>query len=184
MAARAPRWRSEPDLNHFDHADLSNYLSVKEAVVGGPDSFLAEAGTQLEKTNAKFTTINRITRHVTAPRRRPRRLRNAPRPRPRPVPATSPRASPARCRRRALDQHSSSPRPRRAGRARRRVVKVATSTKSGSPPTCVEIKILRRVRAESSRRPPSHRRDACSMAWRCRFLAARPSQVGRVVAEK
>ena len=32
---------------------------------------------------------------------------------------------------------------------------------------CVEIKILRRARAESSRRPPRHRRDACSMAWRC-----------------
>ena len=46
---------------------------------------------------------------------------------------------------------------------------------------CVEIKILRRVRAESSRR---HRRDACSMAWRCRFLAARPSQDGRVITEK
>ena len=27
--------------------------------------------------------------------------------------------------------------------------------------TCVEIKILRRVRAESSRPPPRHRRDAC-----------------------
>ena len=50
--------------------------------------------------------------------------------------------------------------------------------------TCVEINILRRVRAESSRRPPRHRRDACSMAWRCRFLAARPSQDGRVIAEK
>ena len=37
------------------------------------------------------------------------------------------------------------------------------------------IKILRRVRAESSRRPPRHRRDACSMAWRCRFLTVRPS---------
>ena len=49
---------------------------------------------------------------------------------------------------------------------------------------CVEIKILRRVRAESSRRPPRHRRDACSTAWRCRFLAARPSQDGRVIAEK
>ena len=36
--------------------------------------------------------------------------------------------------------------------------------------TCVKIKILRRVRAESSRRPPRHRRDAGSMAWRCRFL--------------
>ena len=31
---------------------------------------------------------------------------------------------------------------------------------------CVEIKILLRVRAESSRQPPLHRRDA-SMAWRC-----------------
>jgi len=48
---------------------------------------------------------------------------------------------------------------------------------------CVEIKILRRVRAESSRRHPRHRRDACSMAWRCRFLTARPSQDGRVIAE-
>ena len=47
-----------------------------------------------------------------------------------------------------------------------------------------EIKILRRVRAESSRRPPRHRHDACSMAWPCRFLAARPSQVGSVIAEK
>jgi len=50
--------------------------------------------------------------------------------------------------------------------------------------TCVEIKILRRVRAESSRRPPRHRRDACSMTWRCRFLIARPSQDGSVIAEK
>jgi hypothetical protein len=49
---------------------------------------------------------------------------------------------------------------------------------------CVEIKILRRVRAESSRHPPRHRRDACAMAWRCRFLAARPSQDGRVITEK
>ena len=49
---------------------------------------------------------------------------------------------------------------------------------------CVEIKILRRGRAESSRRPPRHRRDACSMAWRCRFFAARPIQDGRVIAEK
>ena len=38
--------------------------------------------------------------------------------------------------------------------------------------------------ARSSRPPPRHRRDACSMAWRCRFLNARPSQDGRVVAEK
>ena len=46
--------------------------------------------------------------------------------------------------------------------------------------TCVEIKILRHVRAESSHHPPRHRRDACSMARRCRFLIARPSQDGRV----
>ena len=41
---------------------------------------------------------------------------------------------------------------------------------------CVEIKILRRVRAESSLRPPRHRRDACSMAWRCQFLIARRAE--------
>ena len=35
--------------------------------------------------------------------------------------------------------------------------------------------ILRRVRAASSRRPPRHRRDTCSMAWRCRFLTTRRS---------
>ena len=55
---------------------------------------------------------------------------------------------------------------------------------SSAPSAPVEIKILRRGRAESSRRPPRHRRDACSMAWRCRFVAARPSQYGRVIAEK
>ena len=52
----------------------------------------------------------------------------------------------------------------------------------GRSGTCVEIKIVRRVRAESSRRPPRHRCDACSMAWRCRFLAARRDQRGRVIA--
>ena len=49
---------------------------------------------------------------------------------------------------------------------------------------CVEIKILRRVRPESPRRPPRHRRDTCSMAWRCRFLTARRSQHGHIIAEK
>ena len=47
---------------------------------------------------------------------------------------------------------------------------------------CVEIKILRRVRPESPRRPPRRRRDACSMAWRCWFLTARRSQYSRIVA--
>ena len=50
--------------------------------------------------------------------------------------------------------------------------------------SCVKTKILRHIRAESSRRPPRHRRDACSMAWRCRFLAARRSQHGRVITGK
>ena len=48
---------------------------------------------------------------------------------------------------------------------------------------CVEIRILWRV-PESSRRPPRHRRDACSIAWRWWFLTARRSQHGRVIAEK
>ena len=48
----------------------------------------------------------------------------------------------------------------------------------------VEIKTLRRVRPESPRRPPRHRRDTCSMAWRCRFLTARRGQRGHVIAAK
>ena len=40
-----------------------------------------------------------------------------------------------------------------------------------------------RSRAESKiLRPPRHRRDACSMAWPCRFLTARRSQRGQVIA--
>ena len=42
----------------------------------------------------------------------------------------------------------------------------------------------RRVRPESPRRPPRHRRDACSMAWRCRFLAAGPSQDSHAIAAR
>ena len=51
-------------------------------------------------------------------------------------------------------------------------------------PACVEIKVLRHVRAGSPRRPPRHRRDACSMAWWSSFLTARRSQRGHVIAEK
>ena len=40
---------------------------------------------------------------------------------------------------------------------------------------------LTALRAESSRRPPCHRRDASSMAWRCRFLIAQQSQHGSVI---
>ena len=47
-----------------------------------------------------------------------------------------------------------------AGTVRRRAHAKACST-------CVEIKILRRV-LNRPRRPPRHRCDACSMAWRCR----------------
>ena len=43
---------------------------------------------------------------------------------------------------------------------------------------------LRRVRPESPRRPPRHRRDTCSMACRCRFLTARRCQCSHVIAEK
>jgi len=39
-------------------------------------------------------------------------------------------------------------------------------------------------RDDGAARPPRHRRDASSMAWHGRFLAARPSQDGRVIAEK
>ena len=54
----------------------------------------------------------------------------------------------------------------------------------GDVMACAEIKILRRVRAESSRRPPRHRRDVCSIAWWCSFLTARPSQDGHAIPEK
>ncbi len=54
----------------------------------------------------------------------------------------------------------------------------------GEVGACVEIRILRRVRPESPRRPPRHRHDACSMAWRRRFLTARRSQCAHVIAEK
>jgi hypothetical protein len=43
---------------------------------------------------------------------------------------------------------------------------------------CVDIKFTARSR------PPRHRRDAGSMAWRCRFLTARRSQRSHVIAEK
>ena len=47
----------------------------------------------------------------------------------------------------------------------RRAQRVAHERADGLPAgACVEIKILRRVRADSMRRPPRHRRDACSMA--------------------
>ena len=45
---------------------------------------------------------------------------------------------------------------------------------------CVEIKFYGEFVLNRSRRPPRHRRDACSAAWRW-FLAARPSQHGAIV---
>ena len=56
----------------------------------------------------------------------------------------------------------------------------------GVPFACAAVheSTCRGAVAESSRPPPRHRRDACSMAWRCRFLTARPSPDGRVIAEK
>ena len=60
------------------------------------------------------------------------------------------------------------PEPFEADRAR-----VLAAVKEGRHLLCGN-QILRRV----------HRRDACSMAWRCRFLTARPSQDDRVITEK
>ena len=68
-------------------------------------------------------------------------------------------------------------------RALPRVSTHLLSTQTDGVTGCVESN-LRRVRPESPRRPPRHRRDACSIAWRCRFLTARRSQRGHVVAEK
>ena len=45
---------------------------------------------------------------------------------------------------------------------------------------CVEIKICYGAVALNLLR---HRRDACSTAWRCRFLTAQRYQHGRIVAE-
>ena len=56
--------------------------------------------------------------------------------------------------------------------ARRGTLMLSPSTSGRGAGLCGN-QILRRVRAESPRRLPRHRRDACSMAWRCRFLAAR-----------
>ena len=53
-------------------------------------------------------------------------------------------------------------------------------TGDGSVKDCVEIKFY----GAESRRPPRHRGDACSMAWRCLFLTARRSQHGSVIADK
>ena len=49
--------------------------------------------------------------------------------------------------------------------------------------SCVEIKFTPLVQNRRYR-PPRHRRDACSMAWRCRFLTARRNQRGRAIAGK
>ena len=51
-------------------------------------------------------------------------------------------------------------------------------------PSCVEIKLSRRISATAESWSSRHRRDASSTAWRCGSLATRFSQHGRVVAEK
>ena len=52
---------------------------------------------------------------------------------------------------------------------------VSTVVASALAGLCVEIKIYG---------APRHRRDACSMAWRCRLLTARRNQHGLVITEK
>ena len=64
-------------------------------------------------------------------------------------------------------------------RAAKEAARLATAMAQHAVTVCVEIKFTAR-----SRRPPRHRRDACSMAWRCRFLTTRQSQRGHVIAEK
>ena len=59
-------------------------------------------------------------------------------------------------------------------------VRLQTEATLAKVDACVESS-LRRVRPESPRPPPRHRRDTCSMAWRCRFLTARRSQRGHVI---
>ena len=56
-----------------------------------------------------------------------------------------------------------------------------------APPSGLELcgnQISRRVRADSSRQPPRHRRAACSMAWRCWFITAGRDQHGSIIAKK
>jgi hypothetical protein len=50
--------------------------------------------------------------------------------------------------------------------------------------TCVETKCRGASSPTAHSWPPRHRRDACSMAWRCRFIAARRSQHSHVIVEK
>ena len=112
---------------------------------------------------------------------------------PAPAHAAAPRAAPVVASRNPAAAARDEPRTIARGSRRSRrsgffcftAVQAARAVSRGlSAATCVEIKIFRHVRAESSRRPQSHRRGACSMAWQCRFLAARPSQRGHVIAEK
>ena len=56
-----------------------------------------------------------------------------------------------------------------------------------APPSGLELcgnPSSRRVRADSSRQPPRHRRAACSMAWRCWFITAGRGQHGSIIAKK
>ena len=46
----------------------------------------------------------------------------------------------------------------------------------------VEIKVLRRARAASSRRPPRHLHDICSMAWRLTHPPGGPGRPPRSIA--
>ena len=94
------------------------------------------------------------------------------------TPCSASASSAARRRRRSRPplrrRASRRPRPRRArGDGPRRVGRLQRDPRVAA---CVEIKFYGAF-AESSRRPPRHRRDACWLAWRCRFLT--PAEAGQ-----
>ena len=69
-----------------------------------------------------------------------------------------------------------------SARTRRKIListQASTCARSSASSTCSTLCGNQNFTAHSR-----HRRDACSMAWRCWFLAARPSQDGRVIAEE
>ena len=70
-----------------------------------------------------------------------------------------------------------------SARARSRRHRSSMASVAAAAATCVEIRMLRRLRAESSRCPPRHLHDTCSTAWRCRFFTARRGQRDRVIAD-
>ena len=133
-----------------------DHRSVNGAVAGRPKKSAADAREPQGGTEAQNTSRPRQRRHEPS---------YEPTVSPTPAPSHAPSYSPS------VDptfepthlptyEPSAGPSPRPTPQPSSK----PTAAPSYATP-CVEMKILRRVRAESSRRPPCHRRDACSMAW-------------------